>query len=450
MGLRQAMERFLPWFLVVQPLLDAATTASLYTLHGPVTVGVVVRVVVLLGGMAYLLTGAGLPRRPRRLLQAYTLLVVGFIAANLVINYLNKPVFSPRLELTYAAKAWYFPTLLLTFATFLQQSQPGFWPAVGRAVAAAAGLTGAVMLTATLTGTALPSYHYPGKAGVSGWYFSANEVSAALALTFPVALARALAAPPSTRTWQNLERWFPIWLVCFGLLALGTKTAYLAGAAALLMVPMARFVRARQWRRRLPQAGRAWLYAATLVFYLGATPWSPVAANTHAHIAWIHPLVHPGATGEGDIAQVADVDELVYSSRDVYLAQALALFSRDPLVQKVFGAGFAGNYEQRPKLVEMDFHDAWFSFGGIGFVLWVLPLTVLLGIAIYRQVRVVHRLPAAAPYWLSVSLGLAVAGLAGHVLTAPAVSIYLAALLPYLIRILYGITDSSFAAKGSS
>ncbi|MCL6631803.1 MAG: O-antigen ligase family protein [Alicyclobacillus herbarius] len=447
MRLHQTLDKVLPWFLLLQPVLDTLTTASRYTLHAPITFGILIRMFMFVFAVLFLLTGHNVPTRLRWLLRAYVGLAGGFALCNLLLNHGLKPVFSWQLELMYAAKAWYFPILLLTFFAFTFQVRPGFWPAIRKSLGIAASLTGAVILLGSLTGTALPSYHHPGKAGVSGWFFSANEVSAVLALTFPVVLTQALEAADRNereRTERrSLRLWLPVWLVCFGLLALGTKTAYLAGVATLFVVPLARLAAWLLAIRRqplnpygLPVRGKsgAWTYGATLMLYLGVTPWAPVAANVHAHVAWIHPLVHPGVTGSEPMPPGDDVEHLVYSSRDVYLAQAVQRFIQEPLLQKWLGAGYAGNFDVHPKLVEMDFHDAWFALGAIGFVIWILPLGVLLGVAIWRQVLAIRTLPANLPYWLSIALGLAVAGMAGHVLSAPAVSIYLAAILPYLIH----------------
>ena len=47
--------------------------------------------------------------------------------------------------------------------------------------------------------------------------------------------------------------------------------------------------------------------------------------------------------------------------------------------QKLLGMGYAGNFkynEQKqpdPKLIEMDFHDWFYDFGIIGFVLLMIP-----------------------------------------------------------------------------
>lgn len=45
-----------------------------------------------------------------------------------------------------------------------------------------------------------------------------------------------------------------------------------------------------------------------------------------------------------------------------------------PLSQKLFGMGYAGNYTDKIKLIEMDFHDLFFAFGIVGFLIYLIPL----------------------------------------------------------------------------
>ena len=88
----------------------------------------------------------------------------------------------------------------------------------------------------------------------------------------------------------------------------------------------------------------------------------------------------------------------------------------NPINYQLFGVGYL-NYS---KLIEMDFFDILYRQGLIGFSLYFIPIIYLFNI--YKKYY-------NAKYTLSIILIVLVAGVVGHVLVAPAVSIFVATIL---------------------
>jgi len=116
------------------------------------------------------------------------------------------------------------------------------------------------------------------------------------------------------------------------------------------------------------------------------------------------------------------------------MVETQQMFLEAPLLQKLFGMGYAGNYLDTPKLIEMDFLDLFYSYGIVGFFVFLLPFIYAIA-----TITINFKLNKSKLYKLefglvlcSLILGLAIAFIAGHVLFAPAVSIYLAVLLAYI------------------
>ncbi|MDD1369270.1 O-antigen ligase family protein, partial [Bacillus sp. MHSD17] len=110
-------------------------------------------------------------------------------------------------------------------------------------------------------------------------------------------------------------------------------------------------------------------------------------------------------------------------------------YKEAPLSQKLFGMGYAGNYTTNMKLVEMDFYDLFFAFGIVGFLMYVLPL-LYFGIKIFIRLITNFRKLFSVKHTLLAStlvLSLGIGFMSGHVLTAPAVSIFFVVILAYLI-----------------
>src|SRR5699024_5623167 len=104
-------------------------------------------------------------------------------------------------------------------------------------------------------------------------------------------------------------------------------------------------------------------------------------------------------------------------------------------IQKIFSMGYGGNFVDEPKLVQMDAIDLFFNFGLIGIIILLLPV-LYIGYRIIANIIYTRLTAVDQPLLftgLAVGLGFGTAFVAGHVVSAPAASIYLAALLSHLL-----------------
>ncbi|MER2140601.1 MAG: O-antigen ligase family protein, partial [Priestia megaterium] len=134
-----------------------------------------------------------------------------------------------------------------------------------------------------------------------------------------------------------------------------------------------------------------------------------------------------------------DIQNLILSSREQFLAHHKEEYAKAPIARKMIGMGFSGDYTKQlpPKMIEMDFYDLFFSLGIIGFLLWVLPLLVVGLTVLVRLFKEPSQLldESFMMYSTAIVLALGIAFVAGHVFTAPAVTIYFAAAAAYLFVI---------------
>ena len=76
---------------------------------------------------------------------------------------------------------------------------------------------------------------------------------------------------------------------------------------------------------------------------------------------------------------------VIYSSRDIFLKQASEEYSQMPIMSKMLGLGYTrlvDNEVQANKAIEMNFHDIFFNFGILGFIIYFAPILALLTIII--------------------------------------------------------------------
>jgi len=147
-----------------------------------------------------------------------------------------------------------------------------------------------------------------------------------------------------------------------------------------------------------------------------------------------------------NVSANSNVKNVVLSNRNIYYNNTLEVYKSSSVYSKFLGIGFLDNDNGKVlerKHIEIDYFDIIFCTGLVGAILFFMPLIIsLLYIAklaisrknVFFDNKVVF-------YGYSVFIALTIAGMAGHVFTAPSVSFYLAIVIYQLINILKEISD---------
>src|SRR5699024_834710 len=284
-----------------------------------------------------------------------------------------------------------------------------------------------IMLLATVTGSGYRSYGALAKEGHSGWFFSGNELSVILGMGFSITILYML-QKQSTRTKMLL---LPvIGLIIWAMLMIGTKVSF-GSVLIVLGISISVFI------LKAIHTSKTWFTLAVLTLLRAAAiaraPITPIGNNLDLTF---------GTNIAKQEKSPADVDadgkkqaaQQLLSGRKDFLKEKNKQYQEAPVSQKLLGMGFGGNYTFAPKLIEMDFLDWYFNFGWIGFILLLLPL-LYIGYRILIKLCKYHLKSLNVPIILtgvSVALGIGSAFTAGHVLSSPAASIYLAVFIGYL------------------
>ncbi|WP_338751791.1 O-antigen ligase family protein [Bacillus sp. FJAT-52991] len=437
-------------FLVLQPVIDVMTTASILIFNLNITVGVIIRVLFMVIILLFLLKLAFNHSRARK----YILYLIGLaiiLIINIVVNMNLKDPYFLFKELKFYNKVVYFPVLFLGFVMIYLQLKKSRTEIMEKTTAYflySSIIISVVFIAAYFTGTSLSNYSHT-KVGYTGWFFAGNEIGAIMAIILPVT---ALYAIEKTDSLKNSFYWLPFILLSISMLFLGTKVGYggivivlIAACISLLIIYV---TKGREKKTRANMLISLFLLAVLAV----STPFTPVFNNMYAHVNLLGINIEKEKKvdikkGEAVVEEEKEpkiseeqLQNLVFSSREKYLADYKKDFADAPTIQKVFGLGFAGNYEmpepgKEPKMIEMDFYDLFFSLGIVGFLYFMAPL-------IYYSIRFIwyfisniketFTIPHVM-YGVGFLLAIGIGATAGHVFTAPAVSIYVAAILSMLI-----------------
>lgn len=439
---------FLLLFIVFQPILDLLTSFSIYVLHMSATVGIVVRFAFMLLALGYLLLHHKQQGAKKYIL--YLCLFGIVLAIGLVNNLMIKSPVSFGEEVKFIMKSVYPIVLLFGYIITLKElknNEFAFHKIITYFLYATLILSVSI-IAAMATGTDFPSYPNS-KIGSRGWFFAGNDLSSIFAIMFPIVV---LYSVHKTTSFSKVYYWIPTVLAMYASIMIGTKVGY---GAIVITLGIALFFLFIEYMMHRKKEGKGFTYlvntivaAVVLGGLLVLTPQTPIAKNMSIHLQIYEykksvqdekdrkegKVVKEEEHKQGELTD-SEMKSLIYSDRDKFLKVYKQYYKEAPLSQKLFGMGYAGNYTTKMKLVEMDFHDLFFAFGIVGFLMYLLPL-LYFGIKIFIRLITNFKKLFSVKHMLLAStlvLSLGIGFMSGHVLTAPAVSIFFVVILAYLI-----------------
>ncbi|MFC4558013.1 O-antigen ligase family protein [Virgibacillus kekensis] len=447
-NLVKIMERYFLIFILLQPFLDLTSYAgwSISELVRALTIGI---------GFIYLLSVYRKYKFAKYATNYFIVLCV-FMLIHFLINYFLKEPYSLSSEVVYIVKTVYFISMLLVYTTlFYSLNKSTKWRTkVQKYFFICLNIIAIVMVLASITETGKRSYKSLSKEGHSGWFFSANDLSTLLAVAACVALIYIL----NQRKLKNsLYLSLSFFIISLSMLIIGTKVGigalFIMLGIALVWAVIEGILFSKGWKKLIT------LVSVSLSVLI-IVPFTPAAQNLSLYDLVVSVNTDKSKSSKPDENSLANEDNNeepeedtqkpdnstreeekinVLSGRGHYLDKKINQYQDAPVSQKIFGMGYGGNYTKNPKQVEMDFLDYFFTYGLLGFILLVSPLIgytfKIIQMLIKRRFKILDL--EIILLGVAVSLGLGVAFLAGHVLTSPASSIYLAIVFSYLLILVY-------------
>ncbi|MDY7044969.1 O-antigen ligase family protein [Virgibacillus sp. M23] len=392
-------------FIILQPVIDLLTSL---TSTFPISVGAFIRTLLM---TSLFISMFIIFYRQHK--QLFMLLIASYLGlvTSFLLNAMLKDNFIWFAELNFYLKASYFIIILFTII-YINQYNWLSKNTLYRATTIVSYIVGITYWIAIITNTSMDSYRYD-SSGHSGWFFSANELSVITLILFTIMIINLL-------QHKRLLNWIAYILILSMLPMIGTKTAYLGG-----LILIAIHIIYSLWRAKLQiwKDKHTTILFLILLLFVCLIPYSPMGSNTITGNE--QQLNNPEMeTDEGKeySSKYAIILKKVLSSRDVFFADVKTNYLHADILRKLFGLGYAGDYQKEPKLVEMDFFDLFFSFGIIGSMLVALPMIGLMK----QLLPSFTRLHIENIFLLAIlGLSLGIAFLAGHVLFAPSVMTYL-------------------------
>lgn len=401
-------------FLLIHPLLDLITSLYVRFTTFSITPGIIIKGIALLLLLVYVIffNKSKYKKQSINYIIALAIFILLYLVTRIEILNINNFIN----EVINLFKYMYLPLMFIGLLNFFDE-YPLDNKKIIKIFQINALVFASVILIAVITKTSFSSYVVGDNKGSVGWYYSANEISAILTILFPLMFVM---------VYEN-NKWALVFTVpaISGMSLIGTKTAFLGLIIPTILyivyISFTIFIKKTSGKKKM-------IFPLILLFLIiFMSPNITAIENSKKNIG----KMFSNENGETTDNKNPDINDIVFSSRDIYLKNTNAIYINSPLTNKLFGIGFSPivgkENKNTDKLIEMDPFDIFYRYGVLGFIVYFIPF-------IYVAIKFINyfiKLKANISFNLYLisyvcAIALAISILAGHVLGAPSTSIYLA------------------------
>lgn len=406
--------------LIIQPIINLLTGQFSNHLTNNITIGMIYHVFLIILILIYL--GKYFAQRHVKL---FILFLLTFMTVSITFfsNFFLKQPFLFFQEVQYLFKTIYYICIVyITYILLKRQALTRRF--ILKVTTIIALIISGSYWIAFITNTSLATYA-TNNAGYSGWFFAPNELSVTVILLLALTSANLFEHTDQMdikAKTLHITRHSFIWMIFLSVLLIGpfigTKTAFIGSVVLLITCVVGVLLKSNLfWQQHRYQE----IFVIIAFVYFLVIPWSPIKNNLTINSLASSPIQQ--MTFKHKAEQLPHILQRLLSSRDQYFLDIYTDYAQAPLFQKTFGLGYAGNYINDPKIIEMDFFDMFFSYGVIGTILLLVPLCLIIG-QIIKQWKKTWPTLQVIVLTIAIFLAMGIAFLAGHVIFAPSVITY--------------------------
>lgn len=431
--------------LILSPVLDIFISFLIKFNSSFAIFGSLIRGLILAVFLCYIMFIA---KKKNEKIMKYIYILICYIFIFLLNNLLFSGIGSVISEIKALIKYMFFPLMLLTFLNFKKNSL------VNKSLYACAIIYSFFILVPFLLKIDYHTYD-SNKIGTIGLFNSANEISAILAMLSPFVIYFFFKCKT---LWKKILLMViaVIYIKCCSMI--GTKVSILGvlGVNFLLLFNLIFMVKKFKDNKINILYVIIVFFCTTYFFLTGPLIYNinlqknnqlynnesvEVTSLENNHYDLIFKLGEIKDYSFYDTYQTSKLVNLVFSSRDIYLVNSYNLWKDSSLYEKTFGMGLL-SFDEKHKSIEIDYFDIFFSYGIVGFVIYfgiIIYLAIKLAKYFFLNFKNVINNYDLLPYYISVLLVFAIAFFAGHVFSAPAVSMILAIVFSTLYKNVYTV-----------
>ena len=420
-------ENILILYIVLQPIIDIITSLCVRNINENLTLGIFVRTIFMIFIAIYTLIKTDKKNRWKILIY-YSLIAIYCIA--FIVNSYSKYGLSLIFtQIKGLVKTFYFPILLASLLVLFKENK---YSSKHKYLNISLAIYVLTILICKIFSIGYPTYPLKDNVGTIGLFYAGNETSAIIALLSPICFATFVSKK------FNIFNAILCAITVFAMLEVGTKVACVSTIALLalaIIISLIKLIRKEQ-SGFYKQFITLLLIVLLTFLFIGNTNGgknlkiNPIVFKEKIKTESTQDSKKEESTKKKPSTSKPKTTTLL-SGRNNFFKNTLKIYNTSPVLDKSLGIGYISPKKdvlQENKLVEIDYFDIFFCHGIIGTVIYVIPLVILIFVCLKRFF--VKFLINIRNYTLifmiySILLGFGIALTAGHVFTAPAVSMFL-------------------------
>lgn len=396
-------------FLLSGPIIDFVTGVMLHIFDVSLTLGLVLRMLFLL--FIFYVTTFIYNKKNNLLYYGIFVIYLLFFILGLALFKDNPNYFR---EIQNTVRMFYFPLLLLSLFSIRKELK-----ITSLSLVITLCLYLVLIFIPLALGVGFESYAIT-KEGTLGFYNSANEISAIIAILTPVLF---IIFYESKNVIFKLFITFIYFVV---ILSVGTKTPLLALIISLCVVFIYILYKAFKDKKYHVVTTFTAIVVALAIVVIVIAPRTSFYKNIEVHLDYLK---------VDDIFDIFKeerlVDHFIFSQRLTFLHNKDRLYDNANPYQKLFGIGYYKDNGKELKSIEMDYFDVYYNQGVVGFIIFFAPyIYVLISVIGERKMFSFRQLMMYLSLFLVIILSL----FTGHIITAPSVSLIVCFLLLSVVK----------------
>lgn len=398
----KGMQIILIIMILINPVMDLMTSVSINFDINILSIGLIIRSLILLWLFIYIIFIKKIYKNKMVIFLLSILFIYSILfTINIIIN---KESLIVR-ELIQYFKIIYFPILFIIIFFF---NKILTFKIEIKHVLISIGIYSILIIIPYLTNTSFLSYSHS-KVGTVGWFYAANEIGNIFAICMPFVIEYII----------NNENKFKYKILLFilvliSIFILGTKTPILSLVICLAIYYIFYFIKSVKEKSKYKN-----FIFITIVFVsiLLVIPFTPFYKNIETHYQF-----QKVDSFKEIIMNPKKFDHFVFGERMTFLNDTKAIYDNSDLSSKLLGIGYYNqNTALEFKTIEIDFADTYFRGGPFIFIFIYFLIPIIYIIDIHK---ITKNNKNKLKFVLSFLLIVVISASAGHVLTAPSVTLY--------------------------
>ena len=416
-------ENILILYIILQPIIDIITSLCVRNLSQNLTLGIFVRTLFMLFIMIYAIIKVD--KKSRLQILLYYSFIAIYCISFIINSYTKYGLSMIFTQIKGLVKTFYFPIIL---ASLLLIYKNKLYSTKQKYLNITLAIYVLTIFICKIFSVGYLTYPLNNKAGTIGLFFAGNETSAIVAMLSPICFGVFISQK------FNFLNAILCALTVFTMLEIGTKVSFVAIVGLLILALIISIIKLikKDDKTFYKQFITITLIAILTFLFVGYT-----SAGKNLSIGF--PLFRnknitmdaPKESDNLDDDNSINDPTVLLSGRNNYFKKTLAKYEQSSTIDKFLGIGYVspdGNTVKESKLVEIDYFDIFFCHGILGALIYILPLAIVILISIKKFFtkfinNISNNMLIFTLY--SIAIGFGIALMAGHVFTAPAVSMFL-------------------------